>query len=161
MPSFDIVSEVDGHEIKNSVDQTNKEIKSRFDFKGTDARVEQADFILTIYADDKFKLEQVEDILRARLTKRKIDVRCLEMKQLEKISGNKVKQEILVRTGLNTELAKKIAKILKESKLKVQASIQGDSVRVSGSKKDVLQDAIQVVKKTIVDFPLQYHNFRN
>ena len=161
MPSFDIVSEVDNHEVKNAVNQTNKEINSRFDFKGTDARVEQVDSLLTVFADDKFKLEQVEDILRNKLTKRKIDVRCLELRQLEKISGNKVKQEALVQTGLSAELAKKIVKILKENKLKVQASIQGDSVRVSSSKKDTLQEAIQVVKKVITDFPLQYQNFRN
>lgn len=161
MPSFDIVSEVDGHEVRNAVDQTNKEVSSRFDFKGSDARVEQADLLLSIYADDEFKLEQVQDILRTKLTKRKIDVRCLEKGQVEKISGNKVKQEVTVKTGLETELAKKIIKILKENKLKVQASIQGDSVRVSGAKKDVLQAAIQVVKNAITDFPLQYQNFRD
>ncbi|SER54237.1 hypothetical protein SAMN05421690_103619 [Nitrosomonas sp. Nm51] len=161
MPSFDIVSEVDSHEVRNAVDQTNKEVSSRFDFKGSDARVEQTERLLTIFADDEFKLEQVLDILRSKLTKRKIDVRCLEKSQIDKISGNKVKQEVNVKTGLNSELAKKIVKILKENKLKVQASIQGDSVRVSGAKKDVLQEAIQIVKKTITDFPLQYENFRD
>ncbi|MCP5245244.1 MAG: YajQ family cyclic di-GMP-binding protein [Burkholderiales bacterium] len=161
MPSFDIVSEVDGHEVRNAVDQTNKEVGSRFDFKGSDARVEQAELLLNVYADDEFKLEQVQDILRTKLTKRRIDVRCLEKGQVEKISGNKVKQEIMVKTGLETELAKKIIKILKENKLKVQASIQGDSVRVSGPKRDVLQEAIQIVQKTITDFPLQYQNFRD
>lgn len=161
MPSFDIVSEVDGHEVRNAIDQTNKEVSSRFDFKGSDARVEQADLLLSVYADDEYKLEQVQDILRAKLTKRKVDVRCLEKGEVEKISGNKVKQEVAVKTGLETELAKKIIKILKENKLKVQASIQGDSVRVSGAKKDVLQEAIQIVKKKITDFPLQYQNFRD
>ncbi|SEN61469.1 YajQ family cyclic di-GMP-binding protein [Nitrosomonas marina] len=161
MPTFDIVSEVDGHEVRNAVDQTNKEVSSRFDFKGTDARVEQSELLLTVYADDEFKLEQVLDILRSKLTKRKIDVRCLEKKQLEKISGNKVKQEVCVKTGLDSDLAKKIVKILKENKLKVQASIQGDSVRVSGAKKDILQEAIQLVKRTVTDFPLQYQNFRD
>ncbi|MCB1983929.1 MAG: YajQ family cyclic di-GMP-binding protein [Burkholderiales bacterium] len=161
MPSFDIVSEVDGHEVRNAVDQTNKEVGSRFDFKGSDARVEQADLQLSVYADDEFKLEQIQDILRTKLTKRKIDVRCLEKGHIEKVSGNKVKQEVTVKTGLETELAKKIIKILKENKLKVQASIQGDSVRVSGVKKDVLQEAIQIVKKVITDFPLQYQNFRD
>ncbi|MCB1949051.1 MAG: YajQ family cyclic di-GMP-binding protein [Burkholderiales bacterium] len=161
MPSFDIVSEVDSHEVRNAVDQTNKEVSSRFDFKGSDARVDQTELLLTIFADDEFKLEQVLDILRSKLTKRKIDVRCLEKSQIDKVSGNKVKQEVNVKTGLNSELAKKIVKILKENKLKVQASIQGDSVRVSGAKRDVLQEAIQIVRKTITDFPLQYQNFRD
>ncbi|MDR4514687.1 YajQ family cyclic di-GMP-binding protein [Nitrosomonas sp.] len=161
MPSFDIVSEVDSHEVRNAVDQTNKEVSSRFDFKGSDARVDQTELLLTIFADDEFKLEQVLDILRSKLTKRKIDVRCLEKSQIDKVSGNKVKQEVNVKTGLNSELAKKIVKILKENKLKVQVSIQGDSVRVSGAKRDVLQEAIQIVRKTITDFPLQYQNFRD
>jgi uncharacterized protein YajQ (UPF0234 family) len=161
MPSFDIVSEVDGHEVRNAVEQANKEVSSRFDFKGSDARIEQADYILTVYADDDFKLEQVLDILRTKLTKRNIDVRCLERGIIEKVSGNKVKQAVTVKTGLETELAKKIAKILKESKLKIQTSIQGDSLRVSGVKKDILQEAVGIVKKTITDFPLQYQNFRD
>ncbi|MCB1935781.1 MAG: YajQ family cyclic di-GMP-binding protein [Nitrosomonas sp.] len=161
MPSFDIVSEVDGHEVRNAVEQANKEVSSRFDFKGSDARVEQSELILTVYADDDFKLEQVLDVLRTKLTKRKIDVRCLERGELEKVSGNKVKQVVTVRTGLETALSKKIVKLLKESKLKVQTSIQGDSLRVSGGKKDILQEAIQLVKKTIADYPLQYQNFRD
>ena len=161
MPSFDIVSEVDGHEVRNAVEQANKEVSSRFDFKGSDARVEQSELILTVYADDDFKLEQVLDLLRTKLTKRKIDVRCLERGELEKVSGNKVKQVVTVRTGLETALSKKIVKLLKESKLKVQTSIQGDSLRVSGGKKDILQEAIQLVKKTIADYPLQYQNFRD
>ena len=161
MPSFDIVSEVDSHEVRNAVDQTNKEVGSRFDFKGSDARVDQTELLLTIFADDEFKLEQVLDILRSKLTKRKIDVKKKKKSQIDKVSGNKVKQEVNVKTGLNSELAKKIVKILKENKLKVQASIQGDSVRVSGAKRDVLQEAIQIVRKTITDFPLQYQNFRD
>jgi len=161
MPSFDIVSEVDGHEVRNAVEQANKEVSSRFDFKGSDARVEQSELVLTVYADDEFKLEQVLDILRTKLTKRQIDVRCLERGDLEKVSGNKVKQVVTVKTGLETDLAKKIVKLLKESKLKIQASIQGDSLRVTGAKKDLLQEAIQIVKKTITDYPLQYQNFRD
>lgn len=161
MPSFDIVSEVDSHEVRNAVEQTNKEVSSRFDFKGSDARVELSDFVLAVYADDDFKLEQILDILRTRLTKRNIDVRCLERGVIEKVSGNKVKQIVTVKTGLETELAKKIAKILKESKLKIQTSIQGDSLRVSGAKKDILQESISIVKKAIIDFPLQYQNFRD
>ena len=161
MPSFDIVSEVDKQEVRNAVDQVNKEVGTRFDFKGSDARVEQTDYQLTVFADDEFKLEQILDILRTRLTKRNVDVRCLEKDQVEKISGNKVKQVVTVKTGLETELAKKIIKHIKDSKLKVQASIQGDVVRVTGAKKDMLQEAIQMVKKTIDNFPLQFQNFRD
>lgn len=161
MPSFDIVSEVDKQEIRNAVDQVNKEVTTRFDFKGSDARVEQSDFVLTIYADDEFKLGQVLDILRTKLTKRNVDVRCLDNDQTEKISGNKVKQQVTVRTGLETDLAKKIVRAIKDSKLKVQASIQGDSVRVSGAKRDVLQEVIQLTKNVIDDFPLQFQNFRD
>lgn len=161
MPSFDIVSEVDKQEVRNAVDQVNKEVTTRFDFKGSDARVEQTDYQLTVFADDEFKLEQILDILRTRLTKRNVDVRCLEKDQVEKISGNKVKQVVTVKTGLETELAKKIIKHIKDGKLKVQASIQGDVVRVTGAKKDMLQEAIQVVKKAIDNFPLQFQNFRD
>ena len=161
MPTFDIVSEVDKQEIRNAVDQVNKEVNTRFDFKGSDARVEQADYQLTMFADDEFKLEQVSDILMAKLTKRNVDVRCLDKGQIEKISGNKVKQVVTVKIGLETELAKKIVKYIKDSKLKVQASIQGDVVRVSGAKKDVLQETIQLIKKTIDNFPLQFQNFRD
>lgn len=161
MPTFDIVSEVDKQEVRNAVDQANKEISTRFDFKGSDARVDQADLQLTVFADDEFKLEQILDILRTKLTKRAIDVRCLEKGSIEKISGNKVKQIITIKTGIETELAKKIVKYIKDSKLKVQASIQGDAVRVSGAKKDVLQEAIQLVRKMIDNFPLQFQNFRD
>ncbi len=161
MPTFDIVSEVDKQEIRNAVEQVNKEVSTRFDFKGSDARVEQADYQLTMYADDEFKLEQVSDILVVKLTKRNVDVRCLEKGQVEKISGNKVKQVVTVKTGLETELAKKIVKYIKDSKLKVQASIQGNVVRITGAKKDVLQETIQLIKKTIDNFPLQFQNFRD
>ncbi len=161
MPSFDIVSEVDKQEIRNAIDQVNKEVATRFDFKGSDARVEQTDYQLTVYADDDFKLEQILDILRTKLTKRNVDVRCLDIQSSEKISGNKVKQTITVKTGLDSELAKKIVRIIKDSKMKVQASIQSDTVRVTGSKKDLLQEAIQLVKKTIQDFPVQFQNFRD
>lgn len=161
MPSFDIVSEVDLQEVRNAVDQVNKEVKTRFDFKGSDARVEQSDHELYIFADDEFKLEQVQDILGVKLTKRQVDVRCLDKGRIEKISGNKVKQQIDVKIGLDKELAKKIIKIIKDSKLKVQASIQGDIVRVSGAKRDVLQETIQLVKQSGIEFPLQYQNFRD
>lgn len=161
MPSFDIVSEVDKQEVRNAVDQVNKEVSTRFDFKGSDARVEQADYKLTIFADDEFKLTQVLDILMAKLAKRNVDVRCLDRGQVEKVSGNKVKQEVTVKTGVESELAKKIIRLIKDSKLKVQGSIQGDAVRVSGAKRDVLQEAIHLVKKSITEFPLQFQNFRD
>ncbi|MBZ0091862.1 MAG: YajQ family cyclic di-GMP-binding protein [Burkholderiales bacterium] len=161
MPSFDIVSEVDKQELRNALDQANKEIANRFDFKGSDARVEQSEFELTLYADDDFKLEQVLDVLSQKLIKRNIDVRSLDKGKSEKVSGNKMKQTVTVKTGVEIELAKKIVKLIKDSKLKVQASIQGDTVRVTGAKRDFLQEAIQLVKKSIADFPLQFQNFRD
>jgi uncharacterized protein YajQ (UPF0234 family) len=161
MPSFDIVSEVDKQEVRNAVDQVNKEVGTRFDFKGSDARVEQADYTLTVFADDEFKLDQVFDILTAKLAKRNVDVRSLDKGQVEKISGNKVKQLVTVKTGVESELAKKIIRLIKDSKLKVQGSIQGDTVRISGAKRDTLQEAIQLVKKSVTDFPLQFQNFRD
>ncbi len=161
MPSFDIVSEVNQVEVRNAVDQANKEIGTRFDFKGSDARVELADQTLTLFADDEFKLGQVNDVLAAKFAKRGVDTRSLKPGDIEKISGNKVKRATTVRTGVEQDLAKKIVKLLKDSKLKVSASIQGDSVRVSGAKKDDLQAAIALVKKSIADYPLQYQNFRD
>ena len=161
MPSFDIVSEVDKQEVRNAVDQVNKEVSTRFDFKGSDARIEQAEYVLTVYADTEFQLDQVHDILAQKLAKRGVDVKCLDIGGVEKVSGNKVKRNVTVKTGVETELAKKIVKCIKDSKLKVQASIQGDTVRVSGAKRDVLQDTIALVRKSIADFPLQYQNFRD
>lgn len=161
MPSFDIVSEVNQVEVRNALDQANKEISTRFDFKGSDARVEQSDKTLTLYADDEFKLKQVNDVLTAKFAKRNVDVRSLKYGDPEKVSGNKVKQAVTLRTGVDQELAKKIQRIVKDSKLKVQASIQGDAVRVSGAKRDDLQSAIALVKKSITDYPLQYENFRD
>lgn len=161
MPSFDIVSEVDKQDLRNAVDQANKIVSGRFDFKGSDARIEQAEYVLTVYADDQFKLDQVLDILNQALPKRNIDVSCLDKGKVEKISGNKVKQAVTVKTGVESELAKKIVKLIKDSKLKVQASIQGEAVRVTGAKRDVLQETITLVKKSITDFPLQFQNFRD
>jgi uncharacterized protein YajQ (UPF0234 family) len=163
MPSFDIVSEVNQVEVHNGVDQCNKELGSRFDFKGSDARVEMDDKEkkLTAYADDDFKLGQLRDILTGKLAKRGIDIRCLQLGKIEKVSGNTVKQEIGVRVGIEQELGKKIVKLIKDSKLKVQASIQGDAVRISGQKKDLLQETIALVRKSIADFPLQFKNFRD
>ena len=161
MPSFDIVSEVDVVEIKNAVEQCNKEVSNRFDFKGSDARVEQGDKVLTVFADDDFKLEQVIDVLKTKLSKRNVDIRCLDYAKVEKVSGTKVKQAITVKVGVDTELAKKLVRLIKDSKLKVQASIQGDAVRVSGAKRDLLQECIAMVRKEVTDFPLQYNNFRD
>jgi uncharacterized protein YajQ (UPF0234 family) len=161
MPSFDIVSQVNEQEVRNAVEQANKEITNRYDFKGSDARVEQAKLELTAFADDEFKLGQVLDVLRARLAKRNVDVRHLEPGTIEKISGDKLKQPVKVKTGISQEKAKEIQKLIKDSKLKVQGSIQGDAVRVSGVKKDDLQAAIQLVKKSVSDLPLQFINFRD
>ena len=163
MPSFDIVSEVNQVEVNNALDQSNKEITNRFDFKGSDARIEfnEKDKALTLFADDDFKLTQVSDVLTGKLAKRGIDVRCLEAGDTDKVSGNKVKQIVKVREGVEQELAKKIVKLVKDSKMKVQASIQGDAVRISSAKKDTLQDAIALVRKSITDFPLQFKNFRD
>ena len=161
MPSFDIVSDVNRVELRNALDQANKEITNRFDFKGSDARIEQADTDLTLYADDEFKLGQVYDVLIGKLAKRGVDVRSLEKSDPEKMGGDKVKQGITVRTGVDQDLGKKIVKLIKDSKLKVQASIQGDAIRVSGAKKDMLQDVIALVRKSITDYPLQYQNFRD
>ncbi|MDD4964617.1 MAG: YajQ family cyclic di-GMP-binding protein [Gallionella sp.] len=162
MPSFDIVSEVDKTEVKNAVEQTNKEVSTRFDFKGSDARVEQTELKLTLHADNEFQLDQVQDILNGKLAKRNVDIKCLEISEkVEKVSGNKVKRGCEVKVGIEIELAKQIVKHLKDSKMKVQASIQGDTVRVTGKNRDDLQTAIAFVKKTITDFPLQYQNFRD
>jgi hypothetical protein len=161
MPSFDIVSEVDKQEVRNAVDQANKEVTNRFDFKGSDARVEQAELKLTVFADDEFKLKQVHEVLAGKLSKRGIDLRCLEKGEVQTISGNKVKQEATVRTGIESELAKKISRLIKDSKLKVTASIQGDALRVSGAKKDALQEAIALVRKSVTEIPVQFVNFRD
>ncbi len=161
MPSFDIVSQVDRQEVKNAVEQVNKEVGNRFDFKGSDARVELAELVLTVFADDEFKLGQVMDVLRGRMAKRNIDVRSLELGAVEKISGDKVKRTVTVKVGVPQDKGKQIQKLLKDAKLKVAASIQGDAVRVSGAKKDDLQAAMQLVRTSIADLPLQFNNFRD
>jgi len=161
MPSFDIVSQVNQQEVKNAVEQANKEIQNRYDFKGSDARIEQDDLALTVFADDEFKLGQVADVLRQRMAKRSIDVRSLELGATEKISGDKVKRLVTVKTGIAQDKAKQIQKLVKDAKLKVQPSIQGDLVRISGAKKDDLQAAIQLVRQQVTDLPLQFINFRD
>jgi cyclic-di-GMP-binding protein len=161
MPSFDIVSEVNAQEVKNAVEQTNKEVTNRYDFKGSDARVEQKELDLTVFADDEFKLGQVMDVLRARLARRNVDVRCLEPGTVEKISGDKVKRPVKLKAGIAQDKAKSIVKLIKDSKLKVAGSIQGEAVRVSGAKRDELQSAIQLVKQSVTDVPIQFINFRD
>ena len=161
MPTFDIVSEVNQVELRNAIDQANKEITNRFDFKGSDARVELADKALTVFADDDFKIAQVVDVLIGKMTKRNVDVRALQRAKSEKIGGDKMKQVITVRSGVDQELGKKIQKMVKDSKLKVQASIQGDVVRISGAKRDDLQQVITMMKKNVTDYPLQFANFRD
>jgi len=161
MPSFDVVCEANMVEIKNAVEQTNKEVSNRFDFKGSDARVEQNDTELTIFADDDFKLGQVNDVLVQKCAKRKVDVRFLDHGDIQKVGGDKVKQGVKLRNGIEKDAAKKIVKTLKDSKSKVQASIQGETVRVTGKKRDDLQDAIALLKDKIKDLPLDYENFRD
>jgi len=161
MPSFDVVSQVNAQEVKNAIEQANKEIANRYDFKGSDARVEQDELDLAVFADDELKLGQVMDVLRARLAKRNVDVRCLEPGTVEKISGDKVKQPVKLKVGIPQDRAKSIAKLIKDSKLKVAGSIQGEALRVSGAKKDDLQAAIQLVKQSVADIPVQFINFRD
>lgn len=161
MPSFDVVSEANLVEVKNAVDQSNKEISTRFDFKGSDARVEQKERELTAYADSEFQLNQVRDVLTGKMVKRNVDVRFLDIGKIEKIGGDKVKQVIKIRNGIESDAAKKIVRIIKDSKMKVQASIQGDAVRVSGAKRDELQAAIALLRKEVTDLPLEFNNFRD
>jgi uncharacterized protein YajQ (UPF0234 family) len=161
MPSFDVVCEANLVEVKNAVDQSNKEISTHFDFKGTDARVEQKERELTAYADSDFQLSQVRDVLTGKMVKRSVDVRFLDIGKVEKVGGDKVKQVIKIRNGIETEDAKKIVRIIKDSKMKVQASIQGDAVRVSGAKRDDLQAAIAMLRKEVTDLPLEFNNFRD
>jgi cyclic-di-GMP-binding protein len=161
MPSFDIVSEANLVEVRNAVDQTNKEVGTRFDFKGSDARVEQKERELTLFADSEFQLDQVRDVLNNKMTKRSVDVRFLDVGKVEKIGGDKVKQVVKVKNGIESDVAKKIVKAVKDAKIKVQASIQGDTVRVSGTKRDDLQAAIALLRKTVDDTPLAFDNFRD
>jgi uncharacterized protein YajQ (UPF0234 family) len=163
MPSFDILCEANAVELKNAVETANKEIANRFDFKGSDARIElkEKEHEITAFADDDFKLGQVRDVLMAKMAKRGVDARFLEQADAEKIGGDKVKQKMTVKNGVEIELAKKIVKMLKDAKIKVTASIQGDVVRVSGAKKDLLQEAIQLVRKGVTEVPLKFENFRD
>jgi uncharacterized protein YajQ (UPF0234 family) len=161
MPSFDVVSEANVVEVRNAVDQANKEISTRFDFKGTDSRIEQKERELTAFADSEFQLNQVRDVLTAKLVKRNVDVRFLDIGKIEKIGGDKVKQLIKIKNGIETEAAKKIVRIIKDSKMKVQGSIQGDAVRVTGAKRDDLQATMALLRKEVADLPLEFNNFRD
>ena len=161
MPSFDTVLEANFVEVKNAVENTAKEIGTRFDFKGSSAAVELKDKEITMFGDADFQLQQVEDILRNKLTKRNVDVRFLDVEKAQKIGGDKLKQVVKVRNGIDSENAKKIQKLLKESKLKVQAAIQEEKVRVSGTKRDDLQAAMALIRKEMADLPLSFDNFRD
>ncbi len=163
MPTFDAVCEPNMVEVKNAVENTAKEIGTRFDFKGTSAEIQLKDKEKEIHllGDAEFQLAQIEDVLRNKLTKRSVDVRFLEFGKLEKMGGDKVRQIAKIKTGIESDLAKKIQKAIKESKMKVQASIQGDSVRVTGAKRDDLQAAMALLKKEITELPLEFNNFRD
>src|SRR3954462_3863079 len=161
MPSFDVVCEADMVEVKNAVEQSNKEIVTRFDFKGSSAKVEQKEAELTAFADSDFQLSQVRDVLINKMTKRNVDVRFLDEGKIEKIGGDKVKQVIKVKNGIESDDAKKIVRVVKDSKMKVQASIQGDAVRITGTKRDDLQAAMALLRKEVADLPLEFNNFRD
>lgn len=160
MPSFDIVSEVNAHELSNAVDQTNREITNRFDFKGSDAKVEQEETVLMLGAQSEFQVGQMKDILYQRMSKRGIDIQCLKEDVVES-SGMRARQRITVRQGIDKELAKDIVKRLKDAKLKVQAAVQGEQVRVTGKKRDDLQEAIGLLRAVDLGMPLQFTNFRD
>ena len=161
MPSFDIVSEVVWYEVGNAIDQANREIKNRYDFKGSDAQIEQAEAVLTILADDEYKVGQALDILEIKLAKRVVDVGCLDRGLVEERGAGKAQQKIQIRHGIDTELARSLVKEIKARKLKVQAAIQGQQIRVTGKKRDDLQTVISLLKDQDTEVPLQYTNFRD
>jgi len=160
MPSFDIVSEVDMHELTNAVDQANREVGNRFDFKGANAKYEQNEAEITLSAEAEFQLKQMLDILNLKLTKREIDIACLKVEEPE-VTGKVAHQKVILRQGIETLLAKKIVKMIKDSKAKVQAAIQGEKVRVTGKKRDDLQDVMSMLRGADLDLPLQFDNFRD
>jgi uncharacterized protein YajQ (UPF0234 family) len=160
MPSFDVVSEVDHHELTNAVDQMNREITNRFDFKGSNARVELKDQVMNLEADNEFQLKQMHDIIYKKLASRGIDTACLDQGKIEE-RGMRAYQTITVREGVDKELARKIVKMIKDTKMKVQAAIQGEQVRVTGKKRDDLQSVIEMLKGADIDLPLQFNNFRD
>lgn len=160
MPSFDVVSELDGHEVANAVDQANREVATRFDFKGTGAKFELGDFVVNLEAPADFQLKQMVDILTQKLAKRGIDVTCMKPEEPE-IALNKARQKVVLRHGIDSDHARKIVKLVKESKLKVQSQVQGEQVRITGKKRDDLQDAIALLKQSELELPLQFTNFRD
>ncbi len=161
MPSFDTVCEANLVEVKNAVENTSKEIATRFDFKGTSAAIELKEKDITLIGDAEFQLNQIDDILRNKLTKRSVDVRFLDVGDVQKMGGDKVKQVIKVRNGIESDVSKKLQRLIKDSKIKVQAAIQGDAVRVTGAKRDDLQAAMALIRKDIADLPLSFNNFRD
>ena len=160
MPSFDVVSELDSHEVANAVDQANRELSQRFDFKDTGARYELVDLTVTLHAEVEFQLKQMLDILKLRLSKRGVDVACLEVKDPQ-TNLAAAKQEVILRHGIDQETGKKISSLVKDSKLKAQASLQGDKVRIAAKQRDDLQSAIQFLRKAGIEVPLQFNNFRD
>ncbi len=160
MPSFDVVSEYDAHEARNAVDQANREVNTRFDFKGTGSRFDFDDSLVTLTSQSDFQLAQMLDILRQKLAKRGIDIGCMDVQEPE-ITLNEARQKVVLRKGIDSDLARKLVKIIKSSKMKVQAAIQGDKLRISGKKRDDLQAAIALLKDQDVELPLQYENFRD
>ncbi|MBV1874800.1 MAG: YajQ family cyclic di-GMP-binding protein [Gammaproteobacteria bacterium] len=160
MPSFDVVSEVELHELSNAVDQANREVSTRFDFNGTSAQFEQKDLEVTLTGDADFQLKQLCDILESKLIKRKIDIKCLEYGDLQ-ASGKGMNQVVVIRQGLDSILCKKVVKLIKDKKLKVQVAIQGEKVRVTGKKRDDLQKVMALLRDESLDMPLQFNNFRD
>jgi uncharacterized protein YajQ (UPF0234 family) len=160
MPSFDVVSEIDMHEAANAVDQANREVNTRFDFKGTGAKYELNENVVTMSGQSEFQLEQMRDILFSKLSKRGIDLTCVELGKFEQ-TGKEARQTVTLRQGIDAELGKKITKLIKDQKMKVQASIMGDKVRVTGKKRDDLQEAIQLLRQQELEMPLQFNNFRD
>ena len=161
MPSFDIVSEIDKPELNNAVHQANKEISTRFDFKGSDARVEVSDKLLSVFADNDFQVKQAADVLSIKLAKRGIDLACLKYRQIEEIGGGKARQLIDLQEGINSDLGRKLVKQIKDKKLKVQTAIQGEQLRVTGKKRDDLQAVMAFLKEADAGIPLQFNNFRD
>ncbi|RAU19707.1 YajQ family cyclic di-GMP-binding protein [Nitrincola tibetensis] len=160
MPSFDVVSELDSHEVTNAVDQANREIQSRYDFKGVKADFELQDDTVNMTAEVDFQLQQMIDVLRNKLTSRKIDIRCMEVKDPD-LSGVRARQQVVLRQGLDQALCKKITKLVKDTKMKVQAQVQGEKVRITGKKRDDLQEAMALLRESNLELPVQFNNFRD
>ena len=160
MPSFDVVSEIDMHEANNAIDQANREVGTRFDFKGSGAKFELDDDRIKLQAESEFQLQQMMDILRGRLTKRGVDVACMDVGAVE-ISGKTAQQVATLKQGIDQDIARKIVKLVKASKIKSQAAIQGEKIRITGKKRDDLQQIISLLKESDIDVPLQYNNFRD